>query len=199
MQQPAEPEDVDVEGILRGIHLIAPAEGDGPRAQILASGVAVPWALEAKQLLAEDWGVQAAVWSVTSWNELRRDGLAADQHAYLHPGEEERVPYLTAEAARAPRVRSSRRRTTTTSSPTRSAPGSRATYATLGADGFGFSDTRAAARRHFKIDGPSTVVRVLQQLARSGAVAAEAPAQAIERYRLHDVTAGTSGNTGGDS
>ncbi len=73
------------------------------------------------------------------------------------------------------------------------------TYATLGADGFGFSDTRAAARRHFKIDGPSTVVRVLQQLARSGAVAPEAPAQAIERYRLYDVTAGTSGNTGGDS
>ena len=95
MPQPAEPEDVDVEGILRGIHLISPVEGDGPRAQILASGVAVPWALEAKKLLAEDWGVQAAVWSVTSWNELRRDGLAADQQAYLHPGEEERVPYLT--------------------------------------------------------------------------------------------------------
>jgi pyruvate dehydrogenase E1 component len=72
-------------------------------------------------------------------------------------------------------------------------------YATLGADGFGFSDTRAAARRHFKIDGPSVVVRVLQQLAREGKVAPEAPAQAIERYRLHDVTAGTSGNTGGDS
>ncbi|MET0789745.1 MAG: hypothetical protein ABWY33_10930, partial [Cellulomonas sp.] len=73
------------------------------------------------------------------------------------------------------------------------------TYATLGADGFGFSDTRAAARRHFKIDGPSTVVRVLQQLARTGAVSHEAPAQAIERYRLYDVTAGTSGNAGGDS
>ncbi|HYQ77460.1 MAG TPA: pyruvate dehydrogenase (acetyl-transferring), homodimeric type, partial [Cellulomonas sp.] len=72
-------------------------------------------------------------------------------------------------------------------------------YATLGADGFGFSDTRAAARRHFKIDGPSTVVRVLQQLAREGKVAADAPAQAIERYRLHDVTAGTSGNAGGES
>ncbi len=69
----------------------------------------------------------------------------------------------------------------------------------LGADGFGFSDTRAAARRHFKIDGPSIVVRVLQQLAKQGEVPAEASAQAIEKYRLMDVTAGTSGNAGGDS
>ena len=196
--QPAEPEDVDVEGILRGIHLISPIEGDGPRAQILASGVAVPWALEAKQLLAEDWGVQAAVWSVTSWNELRRDGLAADQQAYLHPGEEERVPYLTAklQGAEGPFVATTDYDHLVADQVRAWIPG---TYATLGADGFGFSDTRAAARRHFKIDGPSTVVRVLQQLARTGAVAPEAPAQAIERYRLHDVTAGTSGNAGGDS
>jgi pyruvate dehydrogenase E1 component len=198
MQQPAEPEGVDVEGILRGIHLISPAEGDGPRAQILASGVAVPWALEAKKLLAEDWGVQAAVWSVTSWNELRRDGLAADQHAYLHPGEEERVPYLTQklQGAEGPFVATTDFDHLVSDQVRAWIPG---TYATLGADGFGFSDTRAAARRHFKIDGPSTVVRVLQQLARSGAVDREAPAQAIERYRLYDVTAGTSGNAGGDS
>ncbi|WP_421734145.1 pyruvate dehydrogenase (acetyl-transferring), homodimeric type [Cellulomonas sp.] len=198
MQQPVEPEGVDVEGILRGIHQIAPAEGDGPRAQILASGVAVPWALEAKQLLADDWGVQAAVWSVTSWNELRRDGLAADKQAYLHPGEEERVPYLTQklQGAEGPFVATTDFDHLVADQVRAWIPG---TYATLGADGFGFSDTRAAARRHFKIDGPSTVVRVLQQLARTGAVSHEAPAQAIERYRLYDVTAGTSGNTGGDS
>ncbi|HWJ84155.1 MAG TPA: pyruvate dehydrogenase (acetyl-transferring), homodimeric type, partial [Cellulomonas sp.] len=198
MLQPAEPEGVDVEGILRGIHLIAPAEGDGPRAQILASGVAVPWALEAQQLLADDWGVRAAVWSVTSWNELRRDGLAADQQAYLHPGEEPREAYLTSKLAGAegPFVATTDYDHLVADQVRAWIPG---TYATLGADGFGFSDTRAAARRHFKIDGPSTVVRVLQQLARSGAVAPEAPAQAIERYRLHDVTAGTSGNAGGES
>jgi pyruvate dehydrogenase E1 component len=198
MPQPAEPENVDVEGILRGIHQIAWAEGYGPRAQILASGVAIPWALEAKKLLADDWGVQAAVWSVTSWNELRRDGLAADRQAYLHPGEEERVPYLTQklQGAEGPFVATTDYDHLVSDQVRAWVPG---TYATLGADGFGFSDTRAAARRHFKIDGPSTVVRVLQQLARSGAVAPEAPAQAIERYRLYDVTAGTSGNTGGDS
>jgi pyruvate dehydrogenase E1 component len=196
--QPAEPEDVDVEGILKGIYLLKPAEGDGPRAQILASGVAVPWALEAQQLLADDWGVRAAVWSVTSWNELRRDALRAEQHAFLHPGEPEQVPYLTAklQGAEGPFVATTDYDHLVTDQVRQWIPGR---YATLGADGFGFSDTRAAARRHFKIDGPSTVVRVLQQLAREGKVAPDAPAQAIERYRLHDVTAGTSGNAGGDA
>ncbi|WP_147796320.1 pyruvate dehydrogenase (acetyl-transferring), homodimeric type [Cellulomonas sp. Y8] len=196
--QPVEPEDVDVEGILKGIHLLSPAEGDGPKAQILASGVAVPWALEAKQLLADDWGVHAAVWSVTSWNELRREALAADQHAFLNPGEEARTPYLTAklQGAEGPFVATTDYDHLVADQVREWIPGR---YATLGADGFGFSDTRAAARRHFKIDGPSTVVRVLQQLAREGKVAADAPAQAIERYRLHDVTAGTSGNAGGES
>src|SRR6185312_17466274 len=73
--QPAEPENADVEGILRGMHLYSPALGvEGrPRAQVLASGVAMPWALRAQRLLGEEWGVDADVWSVTSWNELRRD------------------------------------------------------------------------------------------------------------------------------
>ena len=196
--QPAEPADVDVEGILKGIYLLAPAQGDGPRAQILASGVAVGWALEAQQLLAEDWGVRAAVWSVTSWNELRRDGLAADDQAFLHPGEEQREAYLTRKLAGAegPFVATTDFDHLVPDQVRAWIPGS---YATLGADGFGFSDTRPAVRRHFKIDGPSTAVRVLQQLERTGQVAAGSTAQAIERYRLHDVTAGTSGNAGGES
>ncbi|WP_263119293.1 pyruvate dehydrogenase (acetyl-transferring), homodimeric type [Cellulomonas fimi] len=198
MVQPAEPEDVDVEGILKGIHQVATDEGEGPKAQILASGVAVPWALEAKKLLAEDWGVSAAVWSVTSWNELRREALAADEQAFLDPGAEAQVPYLTQklQGAEGPFVATTDYDHLVADQVREWIPGR---YATLGADGFGFSDTRAAARRHFKIDGPSTVVRVLQQLAREGKVAADAPARAIEQYRLHDVNAGTSGNAGGDA
>ena len=198
MTQPAEPEGVDVEGILRGIHRIHVSEGDGPRAQILASGVGVPWALEAAELLAQDWGVRADVWSVTSWNELRRDGLAADEHNFLHPGEEPRTAYLTEKLrdAQGPFVATSDFDHLVPDQVRAWVPGE---YATLGADGFGFSDTRAAARRHFTIDGPSTAVKVLQLLGRRGEVAADAAAQAIERYALHDVRAGTSGTAGGDA
>ena len=137
MVQPAEPEDVDVEGILRGIHQVATSEGEGPRAQILASGVGVPWALEAKQLLADDWGVQADVWSVTSWNELRRDGLAAEQHNFLNPGEPAREAYLTTKLkdAQGPFVATSDFDHLVPDQVRQWVPGD---YAVLGADGFGF-------------------------------------------------------------
>jgi pyruvate dehydrogenase E1 component len=196
--QPAEPADVDVEGILKGIYLLSPAQGEGPRAQILASGVAIGWALEAQRLLAEDWGVRAAVWSVTSWNQLRRDGLAADEQAFLRPTEAPREAYLTRKLAGAqgPFVATTDFDHMVPDQVRAWIPGP---YATLGADGFGFSDTRPAIRRHFKIDGPSTAVRVLQQLALMGQVPPDATAHAIERYRLYDVTAGTSGNAGGES
>ncbi|MBW9094704.1 pyruvate dehydrogenase (acetyl-transferring), homodimeric type [Microbacterium jejuense] len=196
--QPAEPADVDVDGIVRGIHRISVAEGEGPRAQIFASGVGVPWALEAQQLLRDDWGVQADVWSVTSWSELRRDGLAADEHNFLFPGEEPRTAYLTEKLkdAAGPVVAVSDYMHAVQDQIRPWVPNR---YATLGADGFGFSDTRAAARRFFKIDGPSVVVRTLQALAEEGAVDRGLAAQAIEKYRLHDVTAGTSGNAGGES
>ncbi|SDS41440.1 pyruvate dehydrogenase E1 component [Paraoerskovia marina] len=198
MIQPVEPEDVDVEGIKRGIHRVSVSDAEGPKAQILASGVGVPWGLEAQELLAKDWGVSADVWSVTSWNELRRDGLAADQDAFLYPEREARVPYLTQklQGADGPFVATSDFDHMVPDQVRQWIPGD---YAVLGADGFGFSDTRAAARRYFKIDGPSVVVRVLQQLARQGKVPAESVSQAIEKYALHDVNAGTSGNAGGDA
>ncbi len=195
---PAEPADVDVDGIVRGIHRISVGEGDGPHAQLLASGVGVPWALEAQQLLKDDWGVSADVWSVTSWTELRRNGLDVDSHNFLHPDEPAQTAYVTDKLRGTPgpvvavsdfmnAVQDQIR------------PWVEHNYWTLGADGFGFSDTRAAARRFFKIDGPSMAVRTLQALAAEGAVDRALVGQAIEKYRLHDVTAGTSGNAGGES
>jgi pyruvate dehydrogenase E1 component len=198
MVQPAEPENLDVDGVVRGIYKLRTAEGDGPRAQLLASGVAVPWAIEAQELLANDWGVRADVWSVTSWNELRRDGLAADEHNFLHPEEEKRVPYVTSKLADAqgPFIATTDYAHAVPDQIRAYVPGE---FATLGADDFGFSDTRAAARRFFKIDGPSMVVRALELLAARGEVDASVPAQAIERYRLFDVNAGTTGVAGGES
>src|SRR5690606_39272534 len=129
-----------------------------------ASGVAVPWALEAQQLLAADWNVAADVWSVTSWSELRRDGLAADEHNLLEPDAEPRVPYVTSklQGSEGPFIAATDYMQAVPDQIRRFVPGD---FATLGADGFGFSDTRPAARRFFKIDGPSIVVRTLQSLA----------------------------------
>ena len=198
IQQPAEPEDVDVEGILKGIYLLKPAENDGPRAQLLASGVAVPWALEAQRLLAEDWGVSADVWSVTSWIELRRDGLAAERESFLNPGDGTRTPFVAQQLAGAtgPIVATSDFSSDLPDKIRQFVPNE---FASLGADDFGFSDTRAGARRFFKIDSHSMVVRALEMLAKRGEIDWRAPGEAIEKYALLDVNAGTSGNAGGDA
>jgi len=196
--QPAEPEGVDVEGIVRGIHRLSESTVQGPKAQLLASGVAVPWIIEAQQLLANDWGVSADVWSVTSWSELRRDGVAAEEHNFLNPDAERRTAYVTQKLSGAggPFVAVTDYMHAVPDQIRAYVPGD---YATLGADDFGFSDTRPAARRWFKIDGPSVVVRTLELLADRGEVDRSLPARAIEKYRLHDVNAGTTGTAGGES
>jgi pyruvate dehydrogenase E1 component len=196
--QPTEPENLDVEGVLRGIHRVSEAYNQGPKAQILASGVAVPWAIEAQQLLENDWGVSADVWSVTSWTELRRDGIAADEHNFLYPDEERHVPYVTNKLrdAQGPFVAVTDFMHAVPDQIRQFVPGD---FATLGADDFGFSDTRAAARRFFKIDGPSIVVRTLESLVAQGKMDPSVPGRAIEMYQLHDVNAGTTGSAGGES
>ncbi len=196
--QPKAPADMDVEGITRGIYLLKKADHDGPRTQLLASGVAVPWALEAADILAAEWGVAADVWSVTSWTELRRDGLAAEEHAFLNPGEPARTPYITEKMAGAqgPVIAVTDYMKAVPDQVRQFLPND---FATLGADGFGFSDTRAAARRYFKIDSHSIVVRALQMLAKTGQTDPDAPRQAAEKYDLHNINAGTTGNAGGDS
>src|SRR5690606_41256082 len=95
-QQPPEPENLDVEGLLKGLYLYQTAPNDiGPKAQILVSGVLMPEALRAQRMLAEEWGVSAAVWSATSWRELRREAAEGDRDNFLHPADEPRVPYVT--------------------------------------------------------------------------------------------------------
>ena len=197
MLQPAEPENLDVDGVLRGIYKLSSSNAAGHKVQLLASGVAVPWAIEAQQLLAE-YGVAADIWSVTSWGELRKDGLRADEQRFLHPDQDAPMPYLTQKLADAdgPFLGVS---DYTHSLPDMIRPWVPGDFATLGADGFGFSDTRPAARRFFKIDGPSIAVRALEQLVAQGKLDASIPQQAIDKFKLHDVSAGTSGSAGGDA
>jgi pyruvate dehydrogenase E1 component len=187
-----EPENVDVEGILKGLHLVSPAEsGDGddrPQVQLLASGVSTPWALKAQQMLADDWQVRADVWSVTSWNELARDALAADSWNLLHPGEERRTPYITSklEPTSGPAL--------AVSDFMRAVPDQLAQWIptewhSLGTDGFGFADTRAAARRFFRVDAESIVVGALEALAQRGDLDWSKAHDAVKQYRIDDPTA----------
>ena len=199
IRQPAEPEDVDVEGIVRGIHRLAAAPvGSGPQVTLMASGVALPWIEQARRLLAEDWGVRASTWSVTSWVELRRQALEAERENFLDPVGRPRVPYLTARLSGEPGpfVATSDFDHLVADQIRAWVPGR---YHTLGADGFGFSDTRAAARRHYLIDAHCVVVKALQALAEEGVLDRSVVAQAVRRYDLRNVHAGASGAQGGDA
>jgi pyruvate dehydrogenase E1 component len=199
--QPAEPADYPggsaalEHGILRGLYRYSAGEsGDGesaakvPAARILASGVAMRWALDAQRLLAADWGVSAEAWSATSWTELRRDGLACAQWNLLHPDEQARVPYVTqvlggqeAGAAAAPVVAVSDWIRAVPDQIARWVP---ASFTSLGTDGWGISDTRLAARRFFQVDAESITVAVLGQLVGRGDLRPEVVAEAIAKYRL---------------
>jgi pyruvate dehydrogenase E1 component len=187
--QAPEPSDLDVEGLLRGLYRYQAApEGSGPRARILTSGVGMPWALRARELLAEEWNVRAEVWSATSWTELRRDAVETDRHNFLHPEAEPRRPYVT-------RVLSEGSGPVVAASdwmravPDLIRPWVPTDMLTLGTDGFGFSDTRPAARRHFLVDAESIAVGVLAALARRGEVEKSAVVEAARKYRIDDISA----------
>ncbi|MGY1615592.1 pyruvate dehydrogenase (acetyl-transferring), homodimeric type [Geodermatophilus sp. SYSU D00691] len=190
ISQPAEPADLDVRGLLAGMYRYAegPQVENGKKAQILASGVAVPWALRAQELLAQDWGVSADVWSVTSWTELRREAVEAEEHNLLHPEEEARVPYVTQ------RLQEAEGPVVAVSDWMRAVPDLIAPYAphgmrSLGTDGFGLSDTRPALRRHFHVDAESIVVRTLASLADWNWLDRDVVRQAVEKYQVREVQA----------
>lgn len=194
--QPAQPENVDVEGILRGLHLYSPAQNqDGIRAQILASGVAVPWAVEAQKILSEEWGVHADIWSVTSWNELRRDGLAVDRHNLLNPNEP-RTAYLTSklQGQPGPVIAVSDYMRAVQDGIRQWVPQD---FMSLGTDGWGMSDTRGALRRHFLVDAQSITVQTLAMLAKQGKIEGSKVNEALARYNLADPKAAGAGNTEG--
>ncbi|MFT3871377.1 MAG: pyruvate dehydrogenase (acetyl-transferring), homodimeric type [Nocardioides sp.] len=192
ISQPVEPENLDVDGLLRGLyHVAVPPAGlpDGaPRIQLLASGIGFSWIQQAQQMLADEWGVAADIWSVTSWNELARDGGAVEKWNLLHPDEPRRTPYVSTKLANVegPVVAVSDYMTAVPMQIARWVPRD---YRVLGADGFGFADTRAAARRFFNIDAESVVVQALQALADAGEVPAEVVSKAFTQYRIDDPTA----------
>ena len=171
------------EGIIRGMYLLREGGRKKKRAQLLGSGSILREVLCAAELLESDWGVSADVWSVTSFNELGRDGAAVARWNMLHPTETSRVPYVSQQLAG------------------RKGPAVAATdyirgyadqlrpyvgrhYVTLGTDGFGRSDVRAQLRRFFEVDRYYVTVAALTALADEGELDRKVVAEAIRKYRI---------------
>jgi pyruvate dehydrogenase E1 component len=195
-RQPAEPENLDVAGLLKGIYLYSPIALRSKRtAQLLASGVAMNATLRAQKLLEADWGVCSNVWSVTSWNELRRDGLATDAHNLVHP-DDQQIAYITKKLSDqdGPVIAVSDYMRAVQD---QISPWIAQDFYSLGTDGFGLSDTRGALRRHFKVDAESIVLATLNRLVAAGEIKHRVLQEAIDKYSINDVKAADPGNTEG--
>ncbi|HEX3831900.1 MAG TPA: pyruvate dehydrogenase (acetyl-transferring), homodimeric type [Solirubrobacteraceae bacterium] len=183
-QHPAMPEGAR-EGILRGMYLLseAPKRTKKPVVQLLGSGTILRDVMAAAELLAEDWDVLADVWSVTSFTELRRDGIEAERFNMLHPGDQPREAYVTAQLGkrRGPVVASTDYLRAVPDQIRQWVPGR---YRSLGTDGYGRSDFRAALRRFFEVDRHYVVVAALTELAAEGAIDAKVVAEAIAKYDI---------------
>ena len=162
---PPMPEGV-TEGILKGIYRYKTAEGPA-QVQLFGSGPILNEALRAQGMLAEKYGVPADVWSVTSYNELRREALRVERWNRLHPGEPARQPYIhqALAGAEGPIVAATDYMKIV---PDQIAPWLPGRMETLGTDGFGRSDNRECLRRHFEINAESIVAAALSRLARDG-------------------------------
>ncbi len=155
------------EGIIKGIYKLKAAEGKKATVQLFGSGSILGEALRAQTILAEKYGVQADVWSVTSYNELRREAMATDRWSRLHPTEKQKQPYILSvlEKADGPIIAASDYMKVI---PDQLAPWLGTRLVTLGTDGFGRSDNREHLRRHFEINAESIATAALSRLARDG-------------------------------
>jgi pyruvate dehydrogenase E1 component len=160
------PEGV-ADGILKGIYRFRAAAEDRAKVQLFGSGPILNEALRAQNILAEKYGVPADVWSVTSYNELRRDALRVERWNRLHPGEPARQPYIRLALAGAvgPIVAATDYMKVVADQIAPWLPGR---METLGTDGFGRSDNREHLRRHFEINAESIAAAALSRLARDG-------------------------------
>src|SRR5215210_4029831 len=179
-RHPAMPDGAE-EGILRGMHRVR--EADGAKVRLLGSGTILREAEAAADLLADDWDIPAEVWSVTSYTELRRDGLASDRDARLNPGDERRTPWV-AECLGSdggPVIAASDYMKALPDSVRAWVP---ARFEVLGTDGFGRSDFRRHLRRFFEVDRHHIAVAALHSLAEEGELDAKQVGEAISRYEL---------------
>ena len=181
---PAMPKGAE-EGIIKGMYLLS--EGDKKtrqRVQLLGSGTILREVIAAGELLHRDFGIAADIWSVTSFNELRREGLDCERWNMLHPEQPRRVSYV--EQCLAPRSGPAIAATDYIKSyADQIRPYMPARYKVLGTDGFGRSDTRKKLRHFFEVDRYYVALAALKALADDGAISAKEVSKAIKLYRIN--------------
>jgi len=162
---PAMPEGLDPEDVIKGIYRFRAAENGKAVVQLFGSGPILNEALRAQQILTEKYGVRADVWSVTSYNELRREALNVERWNRLHPDQAARTPHIVQAltGAQGPIVAATDYMKVVADQVAPWLPGR---METLGTDGFGRSENREYLRRHFEINAESIAAAALSRLAR---------------------------------
>jgi pyruvate dehydrogenase E1 component len=179
---PALPEGAE-DGILKGMYLLQEGEQGQLRVQLMGSGTILREAIGAAELLAEDFDIRSDVWSVTSFNELRRDALATERWNQLHPEHPPRRSYLEncLHERPGPYIAATDYMKIIPDQIERWVPGQ---FVSLGTDGYGRSDGRAALRNHFEVDRRYIAVTALKALVDDGAIEPGTVSQAIEKYDI---------------
>ena len=180
--QPPMPAGVE-DGILRGMYLLQVGSQGQIRPQLMGSGTILREVLGAADLLMEDFGLPSDVWSVTSFNELRRDALEVERWNQLHPQEPAKKSYVESCLAerKGPYIAATDYMKIVPDQIQRWVPGQ---FVSLGTDGYGRSDGRAALRDHFEVDKRYIAVTALKALADDGVLDQQTVAQAIEKYGI---------------
>jgi len=182
-QHPDLPSGVE-EGIIRGMYkLRAPQKEAKHHVQLLGSGTILREVIKASECLEAEYGISSTIWSVTSFNELRQNGLSVERHNRMHPTAKPQVPFVTEQlkdetgpiiaatdymCLYADQIR-----------PYLTAP-----YVTLGTDGYGRSDTRSALRHYFEVNAAFIILAVVKALVDTGALPKEKWVDVMQRYQI---------------
>ncbi|MGC9421204.1 MULTISPECIES: pyruvate dehydrogenase (acetyl-transferring), homodimeric type [Vibrio] len=178
---PAMPEGAE-EGIRKGIYKLETYTGSKGKVQLMSSGTIMNEVRKAAQILSEEFGVASDVYSVTSFNELARDGQACERDAMLHPEAEAKVPYITQVMGTEPAIAATDYMKNYAEQVRAYVPAE--SYKVLGTDGFGRSDSRENLRRHFEVNASYVVVAALSELAKRGELDKSVVVEAIKKFNI---------------
>ena len=171
------------DGILRGMYLLQVGGKGQIRAQLMGSGTILREVIAAAEMLDKDFGIPSDVWSVTSFNELRRDALEIERWNQLHPEDKPRKCYIEKCLAgrKGPYIAATDYMKIIADQIQRWVPGR---FISLGTDGYGRSDGRAALRDHFEVDKRYIAVTALKALADDGVIDQKTVSAAIRKYEI---------------